>query len=109
MLDSTFNTSNPYVQAFYIHHFNGFIMNKIPLINKLKLEITAGANALIIQDINYSHAELFAGLERKFKIRKQYFKVGVFATTRVNTETTTQVGFKIGLDFFNTFTNKWTY
>ncbi|MFD1552356.1 hypothetical protein DNU06_11010 [Putridiphycobacter roseus] len=109
LLDSTFNTSKPYFQTFYVHHFNGFIMNKIPLINKLKLELTAGASALIIQDIAYSHAELFAGLEKKFRIKKQYFKVGVFMATRANSSEAITYQFKIGMDFFNSFTNTWTY
>lgn len=109
MLDSTFNTRNPYFQGFFLHHFNGFIMNKIPLINRLKLELSAGASALIIQDISYSHAEFFAGVEKKFRIKKQYFKVGIYATTRSNTDNALTYRFKIGLDFFNSFTNKWTY
>ena len=109
LLDSTFHTPAPYFQGFYVHHFNGLIMNKIPLINRLKLELTAGASALLIQDANYSHAELFAGLEKKFKIRKQYFKVGVFAASRVNSTTKATLQFKIGFDFFNSYTNTWSY
>lgn len=109
MLDSTFNTRNPYFQGFFLHHFNGFIMNKIPLVNKLKLELSAGASALIIQDISYSHAEIFAGLEKKFRIRKQYFRVGAYMATRVNSTTAVTYQFKIGIDFFNSFTNSWTY
>ena len=109
LLDSTFNTSKPYFQAFYLHHFNGFVMNKIPLINKLKLELMVGASSLIIQDIAYSHAEVFAGLEKKFRIKKQYFKVGAFMVTRANSSEAITYQFKIGLDFFNSFTNTWSY
>ena len=109
LLDSTFNTRNPYFQGFFLHHFNGFIMNKIPLINKLKLEISTGASALIIQDISYSHAELFAGLEKKFRIKQQYFRVGAYMATRANSTDALTYQFKIGIDFFNSFTNSWTY
>jgi len=109
LLDSTFNTRNPYFQGFYLHHFNGFIMNKIPLINKLKLELSAGASALIIQDISYSHAEVFVGLEKKFRIKKQYFRIGAYMATRANTTSAVAYQFKIGIDFFNSFTNSWTY
>ena len=38
LLDSTFHTARPYLQAFVIHHFNGAITDKIPLINKTKIE-----------------------------------------------------------------------
>jgi len=109
LLDSTFHTPAPYFQGFYVHHFNGFIMNKIPLINRLKLELVGGGSALLIQDANYSHLELFAGLEKKFKIRKQYFKVGAFAATRINNTSQATVQFKIGFDFFNSYTNSWSY
>ena len=109
LLDSTFNTRNPYFQGFFLHHFNGFIMNKIPVINKLKLELSVGASALIIQDISYSHAEIFAGLEKKFRIKKQYFRVGAYMATRANSTEALTYQFKIGIDFFNSFTNSWTY
>ena len=108
-LDSTFYTSNPYLQAFYIHHFNGFFLNKIPLINKLKFESVVGASLLSIQDISYTHAEFFIGVERKFKIKNQYFKYGFYYTGRFNTASTAIFKFKIGFDYFNSFTNSWSY
>ncbi len=109
MLDSTFHTSMPYFQAFGIHHFNGFIMNKIPLIKHLKLQMTAGASALLIQEVNYSHIEAFAGVERVFKIKKQLFKVGFYYSVRENNVATSAFRFKIGIDFFNSYTNQWSY
>lgn len=109
LLDSTFNTNKPYFQGFFIHHFNGYVMNKIPLINKLKLELSAGASTLLIDEANYSHAEIFAGLEKKFKIRQQYFKIGVWGNTRINNTTTAAFQFKLSIDFFNSYTNTWSY
>lgn len=109
LLNYTFNTTQPYLQAFVIHHFKGAIMNKIPLINKLRLELVAGAAMLLIDSENYEHIEFYAGLERKIKIRSQLFKVGVFYAVRQNNETSVNLQFKIGLDFFNSFTNDWSY
>ena len=109
LLNYTFNTTQPYLQAFVIHHFKGAIMNKIPLINKLRLELVAGAAMLLIDSENYEHVEFYAGLERKLKIRSQLFKVGVFYAVRQNNETSVNLQFKIGLDFFNSFTNDWSY
>ena len=108
-LDSTFNTNSPYLQAFYIHHFNGFLLNKIPLINKLKFETIAGASFLLIEDINYSLPEFFIGLERKFKIKNQYLKYGFYYAGRFNNTINSFFRFKIGFDYLNTFTNKWSY
>ena len=109
LLDSTFHTPAPYLQAFAIHHFNGAIMNKIPLVNKLKLQLVAGAGALFIQDINYAHIEFFGGIEKAFKIRRQLLKVGIYSALRDNNIGAGTLRFKIGMDFFNSYTNSWTY
>jgi hypothetical protein len=114
LLDSTFNTARPFVQAYAIHHFNGSLMGKIPLINKLKLELVAGGGALFINDLNYRHLEFYAGFERKFKIKKQLFKAAIFYAVRENGEPglallDVRFNFKFGLDFFNSWTNEWSW
>ncbi len=109
LLDSTFNTARPFFQGYAIHHFNGAIMNKIPLINKLKLELVAGGGVLLINDVNYRHIEFYGGIERKFKIRKQLLKLAVFYVLRENSASSVNLNFKIGFDFFNSWTNQWTW
>ena len=109
LLDSTFNTTRPYLQAYAIHHFNGAIMSKIPLINKLKLELVAGGGALFIEEANYSHIEFYAGLERVFKIKRQLFKIGTYYVLRENNAASVNFNLKFGIDFFNTYTNSWSY
>lgn len=109
LLDGTFNTTRPYLQAYGIHHFNGAIMNKIPLINKLKLQLVGGASVILIQDQNYSHAEVYAGVERIFKIKQQLFKINTFYVARLNNTSALTFKLKIGLDFFNSFSNSWSY
>ncbi|MBI3133171.1 MAG: carboxypeptidase-like regulatory domain-containing protein [Bacteroidetes bacterium] len=109
LLDSTLHTARPYLQAFVIHHFNGAITDKIPLINKTKIELVAGGGLLLIDDINYRHLEFYAGLERKFKIKKQIFKISAFYVVRENNAPSVQLNFKLGLDFYNSFTNSWSY
>ena len=68
-LDSSYETKDLYIRGHYIHHFNGFLLNKVWLINRLKLEETAGGNILIIPNSKFAQAELYVGLERKFRIR----------------------------------------
>lgn len=109
LLDSTFNTARPFLQAYVIHHFNGALLSKVPLINKLKLELVAGGGALFIRDINYRHIEFYAGIERKIKIRKQLFKLAVFYCLRENNQASVNLNFKFGLDFFNSWTNEWSW
>lgn len=109
LLDSTFHTARPYMQAYGIHHFNGAIMSKIPLINKLKLELVVGAGALLIQDYDYFHFEFYGGIERKFKIRKQLFKIGTYYVLRENNAPSVNLNLKFGIDFFNSWNNSWSY
>lgn len=49
------------------HHFNGLLTNKIPLLNKLKWHLVAGANTFLVDKNNY-YLELFAGLENILKL-----------------------------------------
>lgn len=109
LLDSTLHTARPYVQAFVIHHFNGAITDKIPLINKTKIELVAGGGLLLIDELNYRHLEFYAGIERKFKIKKQLFKISAFYVLRENNAPSVQLNFKFGLDFYNSFNNSWSY
>jgi len=49
------------------HHFNGLLTNKIPLLNRLKWNLVAGANAFYVNSDN-NYVEVFAGLENIFKL-----------------------------------------
>ncbi len=109
LLDTALNTSNSFIQFNYIHHFKGYFLNKVWLINKLKLEETIGGGFLIIPDANFAQVEFYAGLERKFRIRKEVFKLGIYAVTADNTFEKATINFKVGINFFNSFTQKWDY
>lgn len=108
-LDTALNTNSAYLQAFYLHHFNGVLLNKIPIIRLLKFEGIAGTSALLIPSQHYVHGEIFAGIERKIRIKNQYLKYGFYYTLGTNTLTDSYFRFKIGFDFLNTFTNKWSW
>ncbi|GLR17372.1 DUF5686 and carboxypeptidase regulatory-like domain-containing protein [Portibacter lacus] len=109
LLGPTLSTNNAYFQAMGIHHFNGFVMDKIPLVNYLQLELIAGAAALAIPDQNFLHAEFYAGLGRKFKLFGEQFQIAAYATTRDNSLEKFQVSYKFGVNFYNAFSGKWAY
>ena len=103
------STKNPYLMLNYLHNFNGVLLNKIPLIKKLHLQVIGGAGILIVHDENFQHAEIFGGIEWPFRIKRQLMKLGVYYAIAQSTESTLKGEFKFGFDFFNSWTNKWSY
>ena len=61
------NAEEFYVFGHAEHHFNGLLTNKIPLFNKLRWNLVAGANTFFVNKNNY-YAEAFVGLENIFKL-----------------------------------------
>lgn len=109
MLDTALNTSNTFLQANFIHHFNGFFLNKVWLLNKLGLEETVGGSLLLVPESNFNQIEFYVGLERMFRIRKQLLKVGVYAVASDNNFESAAIRYKFGINFYDSFSNKWDY
>ncbi len=105
----TLNTRNAFLQLNYIHHFDGAILNKLPLIRFLKLELAGGAGTLLIQDLHFAHFEMFAGVERKFRLFKELFRFGFYGVTSDNNLSEAKFSFKLGLSYYNDYSRKWEY
>ena len=75
MLDTNLNTSQSYLQANFIHHFNGFFLNKIWGINLLKLEETIGGGLLVIPEA-FNLVEFYVGVERMLRIVSNCLRLG---------------------------------
>ncbi len=76
--DTTLTATDLYFQAHYVHHFNGAIINYIPLVKKLGVHLVAGASALYITESNYKYGEVFVGAERSFKAQRARYRVGLY-------------------------------
>jgi hypothetical protein len=109
LLGPTFNTPNAFVKAHAIHHFNGSILGKIPLINLTRVQLTGGAALLSIPQSDFHQVELYTGLERAIRIKDEIFRLGFYAVTADSNLGTANITFKLGVSFFNGFTQQWDY
>jgi hypothetical protein len=109
LLGPTLSTPNTFLRGNYFHHLDGVFLNKIPLINRLKITEAIGAAFLSIPDQNFFHAEMYLGLERVVRIRRELFRFGVYGATADGSISNARFEFKIGVNFYNTFTKKWSY
>ncbi|MCB9448050.1 MAG: carboxypeptidase-like regulatory domain-containing protein [Flavobacteriales bacterium] len=115
LLGPTLATRQSFLQAHYIHHFNGALMNKVPLVKKLRMKSVGGASILFIDDVStldrepFRHAEAYVGLEKEFVLWRQLMKIGAYYVAADSNHSRMEGNFKFGIDFFNSFTNSWSY
>ena len=96
LLENTLFTESSYLRGNYVHSFNGNIFNKLPLISKLGLELSAGIATLIIPDQDVAHLESFIGVSRPFRIFGGLVKFGVFVSSSINSEGSSRFELKGG-------------
>jgi len=86
------STNKRWLSGFYQHHFNGALLNKVPLIRRLKLQSVGSVNYLWTPDTG-NYLEIGAGLEHIFKVLRVDYYVGLRAG-QPNTR-----GLRIGFGF----------
>lgn len=109
-LDSTFPVFKRFYEGHYVHEFNGFLLNKIPLLKKLKLREMAGAGFLFTQERNLRYAEVFAGIERAFQSPFNPLdkaKVGIYIVGSAANQFRNPVQFKVGFTTWDKRRGKW--
>ncbi len=87
----TFSTKNQFLEAHYEHHFTSFILNKIPLVKKLKWQEVLSVNYLNTPALPH-YLEFGVGIEHIFK----FFRLDYY--TSYNAIGRTQ-GFRFGAGF----------
>jgi hypothetical protein len=110
LLDTAMSTTNTFFEAHYIHHFNGAMINNLPLIKKTKLRTVAGAGAMWLQENGYRHAEVFGGVERIFKLgARRRLRLGVYGVVSQSNQYAPRTGYKISFDIIDTWKRDWSY
>ena len=88
----SYSTKNQYLKAHYEHHFNGFFLNGIPLIRKLKWQEVVSANFLYTPAVG-QYWELGVGIEHIFKLLRVDWVMAFQSNKQVNT------GLRFGIGF----------
>lgn len=109
LLKRTLRTLSPTFELRGIHHFDGAIWSKIPLLRKLPAETVFGGGALLEQNTNYYHTETFYGIEVPFKMFRDKYKFGVYHAISTFGSDGFQQQIKFGINFYNAFNNTWLY
>lgn len=109
-LDTALSTTNLFFEVHHIHHFNGALLNNIPLIRKTRIRAIVGAGFLYIKENKFRHEEVFAGIERTFKLGpRRRLRVGLYGVVANGNHTKTTTSYKISLDIIDTWKKDWSF
>lgn len=110
LLDTSLVATDWFLEAHYIHHFNGAMINNIPLVKKLKLRTVAGVGVMWIKEGHYRHEEMFGGVERIFKLgARRRLKIGLYGVLARSNYFAPKTDWKISFDIIDTWKRDWSY
>ncbi len=108
-LDTLLRTSELTLEAHFVHHDNGAIINKIPFMKKTRIGLVFGGGALYVKEHNWLHYELLAGLERNFKLSRRRLRVGVYGVLSSGNQSAPRADWKISFAILNDRSMKWNF
>ena len=110
LLDTSLVATKPYFEAHHIHHFNGALINNIPLVKKLRFHVVGGGGFLWVKESNYRHTELFAGIERVFKFGvRRRLRIGVYGVAAQTNHQPIVSTMKVSFDLIDTWKRDWSF
>jgi hypothetical protein len=110
LLDSALSATDLFLEAHYIHHFNGAMINNIPLIKKTRIRTVAGAGTMWLAENGYRYSEVFGGVERIFKLgARRRLRLGLYGVVSQTNRFAPQTGYKISFDIIDTWKRDWSY
>jgi hypothetical protein len=110
LLDTSLVARDWYIEGHYMHHFNGAMINNIPLVKLLKLRTVAGAGFMWVKENNFRHEEIFGGIERVFKLgARRRLKLGFYGVLSQSNYAPARADWKISFDLIDTWKRDWSY
>ena len=108
-LDSTLPTIDYSMEAHFVHHDNGAIINKIPFMKKTRIGLIIGGGILYVKEYNWLHYETVAGLERNFKISRRRLRLGVYGVLSDGNNIPFRATWKVSFALMDDRNLKWNF
>lgn len=108
-LDTTLPTKSWVHEAHFVHHDNGAVLNKIPFMKKTRIGLVIGGGAMYVQEHNYQHFEVLAGLERSFKLSRRRLRIGIYGCASDGNQTTPHLTYKVSFAILDDRNMKWNF
>lgn len=109
-LDTSLTTTNLFIEFHHIHHFNGALINNIPFLKRTRIRAVAGGGILWLPDLNLRHEELFAGIERVFKLGvRRRLRLGIYGVVSNSNFSKARINPKISIDIIDTWKRDWSF
>lgn len=109
LIPQTFPTFKWFFESHYTHQFNGYFTSKVPLLNKTGIREVAGGGLLIVPERKYQYSELYGGLNRVFRIGKEFIRLGAYYVVSQSNEVGFRSGFKFSFEPYNQNRNTWSF
>ena len=108
-LDTLLRTSDLSLEAHFVHHDNGAIINKIPFMKKTRIGLVLGAGALYVREHDWQHYEVLAGLERNFKLSRRRLRIGIYGVLSKGNKSDLRGDWKISFAILDDRNMKWDF
>ncbi|MDB3905645.1 DUF5686 and carboxypeptidase regulatory-like domain-containing protein, partial [Crocinitomicaceae bacterium] len=108
-LDTLLRTNDMSLEAHFVHHDNGAIINKIPFMKKTRVGLVFGGGALYVKEHDYFHYEVLAGLERNFKLSRRRLRVGLYGVLSTGNKSAPRFDYKISFAILDDRSMKWNF
>ena len=108
-LDTLLRTDDMSLEAHFVHHDNGAIINKIPFMKSTRIGLVLGGGALYVKEHDWLHYEMLAGLERNFKLSRRRLRVGLYGVVSAGNKSPIRVDYKISFAILDDRSMKWNF
>ena len=86
------------------------LVNNIPLIKKTNVRFVVGGGLMYIQENNLRHEEVFAGIERVFKLgARRRMRIGLYGVVANSNYAPPNTEYKISFDIIDTWKKDWSF